>query len=1065
MALPPLRSIGSVSVLMPTWQGMEFLERVLDALAAQRADFPWDLHVIDSGSSDGTWESLQARRAGFPVPCFLSAIHQAEFDHGDTRNQLAARSAGDLLVYLTQDAIPSTSDWLSILVRNFKDPSVGAAYCRNVPRSDARPLTKVFSRSDPGYSAQRLEARLPDPQTWSRTDSDARRMLFNFNNVAGAIRRELWERHPFPRTTMGEDVLMARGILEAGYTVVYDVEATVDHSHDYGPDKMRWRGFVDGKFNVEWMERTCIAVESDIEVLAERLVKQDLAALQELGTPSLELESLREEASVLRRSMLRGLYEGGLSNRRYPRTQMREHGRLRVLFIAHESDTASEGEDGLEVARTLRRRGHHVSALVLGASHEPGRLHLEREDRDGLVAFRADRHAQPGVLEAAFRSLALCEQPDLVHCLDVHADSAELLRTAHELGLATVASLDDERAMLEKDFEALTAIASADLRLCSDVDRRDAWIAAANLDPQTLAFSERAAASGSGKSIDEEAGELEFRYRALCTIARADDARRTHFAAAGATARTLGETVLQGPAWLLLFPDSAAEFELGGVPAGAMSLELEQFHLAAEPDVVLAGRALIDGVEVGRFGPTHAVGHDEAVRQRIECQLPPGARVLRLEPGHADGTPAHLRLCRLALTSPRGARLGLAELPASPAADLATLAEELRVRVGPPIARQELPRVTLVVPNFNGHDVLPDCLNSIAALDFPKDRLEVLLVDNGSSDDSRELVRARFPFVRTVAYERNLGFAAACNAGARGARDPQLLAFLNNDMRVERDFLLELVAPLVRRECAATTAKILSWDGRSIDTSGTGTTFLGIAVQPGFGLAPRPEHDVPRKTLFACGGAMAIEARVLREVGGFDEGYFAYYEDLDLGWRMWVQGHEIHYVPSALAYHHHSHTSKRFAPEVVRLVMIRNSLITCLKNYDEVNLARILPAMIALAVRRAHLKSGLDESLFRIESAHLLAGEDPVPHHASNGSVPIQRLGAADLIAINDVLANWEHWMRRRREVQSRRKRDDGTIQRMFLEPLACVEGDASYAALQADLIARFGLDQTFARR
>jgi GT2 family glycosyltransferase len=305
-----------------------------------------------------------------------------------------------------------------------------------------------------------------------------------------------------------------------------------------------------------------------------------------------------------------------------------------------------------------------------------------------------------------------------------------------------------------------------------------------------------------------------------------------------------------------------------------------------------------------------------------------------------------------------------------------------------------------------------------------------------------------------------LGFAAACNAGAREARQPGVLAFLNNDMRFERDFMLELVAPLARGDCAATTAKILGWDGRTIDTSGTGTTFLGIAVQPGFGQAPRPEHDVARKTLFACGGAMAIDAKLFREVGGFDEQYFAYYEDLDLGWRLWLMGHEVHYRPGALCYHHHSHTSKRFSPEVIRLVMIRNSLLTCIKNYDEANFARILPAMLALAIRRAHLKLGLDEHTFRIEAARLLAADES----AADTRVKVERLGAADLIAINDVLSQWEHWMRRRREVQSRRRRGDDQIQRMFLEPLACVEGDAAYAALQAELIARFGLEQTFAR-
>ena len=113
-----VRPIPSVSVLMPTWQGMEFLERVLVALAAQRIALPWDFLAIDSGSTDGTWELLGRFQERFPVPFRRERIDQVEFDHGDTRNLLAAKSTGDLCVFLTQDAIPSSPDWLATLVRN-----------------------------------------------------------------------------------------------------------------------------------------------------------------------------------------------------------------------------------------------------------------------------------------------------------------------------------------------------------------------------------------------------------------------------------------------------------------------------------------------------------------------------------------------------------------------------------------------------------------------------------------------------------------------------------------------------------------------------------------------------------------------------------------------------------------------------------------------------------------------------------------------------------------------------------------------------------------------------------
>lgn len=1063
MRTSPLRPIRSASVLMPTYQGIEFLERLLDALAGQEFELPWDVHIIDSGSTDGTVELLERYRAEFPVPFHVVRIPSVEFDHGDTRNQLAARSGGDLLVYLTQDAIPSNSRWLALLAKNFDDPEVGAAYSRNVPRADAKLLTKIMSRTDPGYRTLRAEVRLPDPETLAAMGIDERRELLNFNDVASAIRRDLWELHPFPRTTMGEDVLIGRGILEGGYTIVYDAEATVDHSHDYAPEKNRWRGQVDGRFNAEWMDRVCVGGESDMVALTDDLVERDRLGLEQLDLSADEREKLLAESLVLRRAIVLGLYEGGLSPRRYPRTVMRDRRDVRALLVTHAA-ARGEADDAaidVELAHALRRRGHHVTLLVIAppevGARDRGRLRVRRTDLGGLVVLRVTDPLHPSALEAAFRGVLACEQPEIVHFLRLRSSSLELVRAARELELATIANVD--AAALREGRAAISAAGEADLRLCADVEARRAWLASGDFDPMLLAWTER---GGTGsKSAADEACELEYRYRAVCAIDRGEGRDRPFLSAFGASARQSGDVVRQGPDWLLLRHGSSAEFDLVGVPGGTAILQLEQYVLAGESDVVLAGRAIVDGVEVGRFPALRVGARDEAVRQTIECRLAEGARVLRLEPWLEDSmgrvVHANLRVCSVSMMRPRAADSATQTRAARPSADLSRLFEELRVIPGPRVERARLPRVCIVIPNLDGRDVLPECLDSVAALDYASGRVEVVLVDNASSDGSIDLARQRMPTIRVVRHERNLGFAAACNAGARAANGAEVIVFLNNDMRFERDFLLELVAPLVRGECAATTAKILGWDGGTIDTSGTGTTFLGIAVQPGYGEAPRPEHDVPRRTLFPCGGAMAIDAAVLRDVGGFDEEYFAYYEDLDLGWRMWVMGHETHYVPSALCRHRHSHTSNRLPPETVRLVMIRNSLYTCVKNYDDANLARVLPALLALAVRRANIKSGIDPRAFRIESAS-------VSERGAAGAVTIERIGAADLIAIDDLLSNWDRWMLRRRAVQARRKRGDDEIQRMFLEPLACVEGDPAYVALQKDLVERFGLGDVFAR-
>ena len=293
--------------------------------------------------------------------------------------------------------------------------------------------------------------------------------------------------------------------------------------------------------------------------------------------------------------------------------------------------------------------------------------------------------------------------------------------------------------------------------------------------------------------------------------------------------------------------------------------------------------------------------------------------------------------------------------------------DSLAVTPGRPLADKDLPRAAVVVLNLNGRHHLDLCFQSLAAIDYPKDRVELILVDNGSGDGSADEMRAKHPSVRLVENDRNVGFSAGSNQGAHAAKDAEVLVFLNNDMRVEKGWLRELVAPVARRECQATTSKILSWDGKKLNSAGGGMNFAGIGIQYGYLEEPGPAFDFPRKTLFACGGSMAIDAGVFEAIGGFDEEFFAYYEDVDLGWRMWVQGHTCQYVPTSVCFHHHSSTSKNLPREMIRLLQVRNPLLACVKNYDEKNLALVLAPALALALRRIRLIADLDDDKpFRI---------------------------------------------------------------------------------------------------
>ncbi|MFQ5578631.1 MAG: glycosyltransferase family 2 protein, partial [Anaerolineae bacterium] len=277
-----------------------------------------------------------------------------------------------------------------------------------------------------------------------------------------------------------------------------------------------------------------------------------------------------------------------------------------------------------------------------------------------------------------------------------------------------------------------------------------------------------------------------------------------------------------------------------------------------------------------------------------------------------------------------------------------------------------LPSVTVIVLNYNTRRHLQTCFESLQQTDYPPGKLQLMLVDNASHDDSLAFMAANFPDVTVVKNSRNLGFAGGNNAGARAARG-ELVAFLNPDMRVDPGWLAPLVSAVQGRpEVACAAAKILTWDGKHIDFGGSAMNLFGFGYQVGWG-DPAPAHAEPREILAPCGGAMLIDRQVFLQAGGFDEDYFAYYEDTDLGWRLWVLGHKVMYVPQAVVYHIHHGAWGKEADEKRRVLYERNALYSIIKNYEDASLQKILPAALLLFIRRARLASDLNLAHFRTE--------------------------------------------------------------------------------------------------
>jgi len=308
--------------------------------------------------------------------------------------------------------------------------------------------------------------------------------------------------------------------------------------------------------------------------------------------------------------------------------------------------------------------------------------------------------------------------------------------------------------------------------------------------------------------------------------------------------------------------------------------------------------------------------------------------------------------------------------------------------------------VSLVIVNWNGRHLLEECLPSVVALAYPRERVEHIVVDNASTDDSVQWLAKEWPSVRVLRSEVNLGFAAAANRGAV-AGGGEVIAFLNNDLRVEPTWLGHMVEALITSGAAAAGSCVLDWEGRRYDFGGAAMNFAGHAVSRRHGQPYVPVESPPVAALFACGAAMVVDRARFLASGGFDPDYFAYFEDVDLGWRLWVEGARVIYVPSTRAFHRH-HGSGMPDAERTRLLE-RNALASVLKNYDQTNLAVMLPAALTLLGSRAGF-----------------AGEER---------------GAVYRAVIEEFEYRRPALEAKRATVQARRRRPDREILPLFLEP------------------------------
>lgn len=220
-----------VSVALLTKNGGELLRECLGAICSQRFGSAFEILAIDSGSRDGTAEFLR----GNPRVTF-TAIPSGEFQHGRTRNLAMRQAQGELVAFLTQDAVPADDLWLGNFVA-FMDahPEVAGAFGHQVPHTGADPL-EAFEVGGHFDSFRNQPAIFTAAPAGSPPEGDAQRVRRHFfSNVNSCIRRTAWERIPFPEVDFGEDQAWAAAVQSAGMATGYAEKAIVHHSHEYGP--------------------------------------------------------------------------------------------------------------------------------------------------------------------------------------------------------------------------------------------------------------------------------------------------------------------------------------------------------------------------------------------------------------------------------------------------------------------------------------------------------------------------------------------------------------------------------------------------------------------------------------------------------------------------------------------------------------------------------------------------------------------------------------------------------------------------------------------------------------
>ncbi|MDP3063355.1 MAG: glycosyltransferase family 2 protein [Chloroflexota bacterium] len=320
------------------------------------------------------------------------------------------------------------------------------------------------------------------------------------------------------------------------------------------------------------------------------------------------------------------------------------------------------------------------------------------------------------------------------------------------------------------------------------------------------------------------------------------------------------------------------------------------------------------------------------------------------------------------------------------------------------------PKVSVVISNWNSTGYLLAAVDSVFNSRYPD--LEVVVVDDCSTrDDPRPACRKYEgdPRFRLLVNETNAGLATVFNRGL-AASGGEYVLLMHSDTRLDPECIAHLARAMqADASVGAAQGKVLSSERPNIIQSVGQPTidYLGMPLHGfGSGEEDRGQYDQPREVFNAWPACMMVRPSVVKKVGPFDPVYFFWYEDVDLGWRLWLTGHRIIFVPEARAWHRSRQVTDAL-PVQSAYYNARNLLLTLVKNYGVMNLLAYFPPAYALI---------LAKGAFQLLRGHF-------------------RLGWAVLRGVAWVPAHPGYLWRARRQVQRLRRVPDSTVQRLMAKP------------------------------